>query len=244
MTKERMPLIGRAMSDDVMQYVRATTGIVATIVGLPLGGAILSEVLSEMIPGQRLPRLEEFCKRLLEQLSVLEVAVESIRIERNAALIEEGALFAIRATDPDKVQRLAVTVARGIAEDERKKLHSSKLISIVAELDAEDVAILDAYASSSFEKFKKIRPQALIIGAADDIVQSNAMYQAAHNRLERLGLIEFKADHEEIQRPNNRGGSTDKVIVAKYTVFGPSGRNQITLLGRLVLDVLGLNVVD
>ena len=235
------PALGATAAD---YMVSALKGIASAI---PVAGGALAEVFTYIVPNQRADRLEEFLRLLAERLHRLELADLQTRMKQpeNVDLIEDGTHQAVRALTHQRLQYIVECVANGIAEDERDKIHRKRLLAILAQLDDEEILLLQAHATSAMAIFEKLRPPPAVIGASQEVMEKNAMWDAAHAKLERLSLLEFKGRVQEVSVEERVGMRPKKIHVSEMDAFGkPSGHLYITHLGRMVLESIGLSTED
>jgi len=225
--QQHLPKLGSGASDRIAAALRGVAGVV------PVVGSALAEIVTEIVPNQRLDRIETYLKLLGEEVSALDMYDASERMKRpdNVDLIEDGARQAARALTDERKRFIARAVAAGISADDRDKINEKRILGLLGELDDEEVLLLDAYNSNDHEKFRRLRPEPAFIGSPADVIDRDALYEAAGTKLERLSLLEQKVRLDS------------KTKLPEFDTFTgrPKGYRQITRLGRLVLHRIGLS---
>lgn len=246
MTEQRdLPTLGPTTPDRLAALVRSIASAV------PVAGGLIAEAVTCYIPNQRIDRVERYLKLLTAKLDELLCAAASddaptadqlLRDPNNLDLIEQGVTQAMRALSEERLNYLANCVANGLQADARRKIHHRRLLDIVGELDDEELLILRAYKSHNPEEFDRLRPEQAHFTSSPEAVEAEAMYKAALGKLERVGLLEFKAQLVEIVQGSELGrGRPQKLEVPAMDSQGrPKGRFRITLPGRMVLRATGL----
>jgi hypothetical protein len=133
--------LGPTGRDRAVALARAVAGMV------PVVGPLIAELITEVVPGQRQERIEDWLRQLAQQLASVEHAtlLERLRKPENVALFEEGAYQAVRAISEERRQQIAELVAGGIADDRGDYLESRRLLRLLGELDDAEVVLLAAY---------------------------------------------------------------------------------------------------
>lgn len=225
------------MTDDIDISQNSRDRITALARGglgaIPFVGSALAELVTEIIPNQRLDRVEKYLLFLTEELDKRKLTKEEIQNEFSAFLIEEGIFQSARAITDQRRKLIAHSVAEGITQEQKDKLRERKILDRLGELDDDEILILDAHGDreNSWEKFANIRPAPNVIGASNDVHEQNLFYEAAHEKLERLGLLNFRINVDfDTKLPN-------------FDQFSgrPKGYHTITRLGELILERIGLN---
>jgi hypothetical protein len=225
--RRQVPVLGNNLNDRLASAVRSSAGAV------PYVGSLISEVVTNFIPNQRLDRIESYLAYLTEELAALNISDLENKLcdPENVALLEDGGFQAARAVSDGRRRYLARAVAVGISNTEISKIESRRLLQLVSELDDQEVLILTAYASGEWNE--QIRPKRPLVSASNDEHRRWALYEASIEKLLRLGVLSFR---------HRIDGDTG---IPKYDTFGvPEGSRNITTLGRLVLSAIGIQPKD
>lgn len=137
----QLPPLGATGRDRAVAVARALVGTV------PYTGSLFAELITEIVPGQRVERIEDWLCHLAERLASIEhdALRERLRQPENVALLEEGAYQAVRAISEERRQQIAELVAGGIADDRRDYVESHRVLRLLGELDDAEVIILAGY---------------------------------------------------------------------------------------------------
>jgi hypothetical protein len=138
--------------------------LIRSLVGaIPYIGSALSEIITALIPNQRIERVEKYLLYLQQELARLvpDNLQERIRTPAAIDLIEDGAYQAARALSDERQRYIARCVASGIAADDVDHIREKRVLGILSQLDEEEILLLDAYGSSiseGGERFERLRP--------------------------------------------------------------------------------------
>jgi hypothetical protein len=227
------PALGAGGGDRTAAIVRSVVALV------PFVGQALAEIITEIVPNQRIERAEQYLLYLSEELDALKLEnVEAVMKQpKNVDLIEDGAYQAVRAFSDERKRYLARAVAQGIGAHETDKLNEKRVLALIGDLDDGDLLLLEAFASgnSRFEKFEKLRPEYPTINSQRPAKAERwGLYEASLARLERLSLI---------RKHVNVDNDTKLPEFDPFT-GEPRGYHLVTSLGRLVLSRIGLSPTD
>jgi hypothetical protein len=210
------------------------------ISGIPVIGGVVSEIIGQMIPDQRIDRLESYVTHLGEELSRIGAtdAHEKIKEPENVDLFEDGAFASARAMSDERRLRIARLVAFGVSGDELARLEAKRLLALLAQLDDGQVIILCSYLSKN-----KRNPE--FWDAHESVLQSGRVHlrssrgehdtalvrELGREQLLRLGLL-----RENFRRPERGKSPEFDEKTGRMKVVSRS----VSPLGRLLLRRLGL----
>ena len=211
--REDMPGLGPSGRDDLALVVRAAAAAV------PFWGGLLGEIFTGIV-SDRQERVEEYSRRLLDDLQTLKVDFDRLRQRDNRNLLEEGARASVQQTNAVRIKYIAACVAHGISEEVRTKLQSARLVRIVSELDEEEIVFLAA-----------------LQRGLPPVAQDAATREMLLARLERLNLVRFRPHMTRAELPQAIGQVREEIITPEYDAFGHrKGDFEITQLGTEVLS--------
>ncbi|MGR3376068.1 hypothetical protein [Salipiger abyssi] len=237
MSKDEPPL-GPAASDHVAAFMRMGTGLV------PFVGSAFAELITQIVPGQRIKRLETYCRYLNQEVQHLgdkELRTklsEPTRID----LFEEGAYQAIRAITDDRQNSIAKAVAHGIAGSDLDVIEAKRILNLLRQLDDAEIIILCSrldryYQDEDFQSRNSeiISPPAAYMGSSRKELDQETVYRIATNNLEQLGLLEAVYRKPKRGEPAEMDFKTGRVR---------SSHHQVSPAGRLLLRRIGLAEED
>jgi hypothetical protein len=211
------PKLGSNANDRIAATLRAGAGLV------PIIGTALAEIVTEFIPGQRLERIESYLKLLAAEIDKLHLDRKQLQKPANVDLIEDGGYQAVRALSEDRRVYIARCVAHGIAATKLAKIRHKRILSLLGDLDDEELTLLAAYSTGNSSNWAGLTPRVEGYAKASDEV---LLHGAALLKLERLGLMDF--------RILMKAGSLEEPMIDVRT-GKPQGHHEISELGRLLI---------
>lgn len=232
-------------ANDVDRATAMLRGLVSLVPGI---GSMLAEAITEIVPDQRLDRIERFLLLLaneLERLAALvsATALADVRTPENIDLIERGAAHATKALTDERIKYIAQCVANGINADERGKIHHRRLLSIIGELDDDEITLLAVYATGDRNRIRSLQPPPAHIVGTEDAITTSAMHDAAKLHLERLGLLHFQTSIRQVSFPHEHSSRPLELHFPETDWTGQRrGWLHVTALGEMVLKAIGVDV--
>jgi hypothetical protein len=222
--------LGKKVPDRIAVALRSAVTLI------PVAGGLLAEIISEIIPNQRLDRVENFLLALTTEMH-LEKNTNYPKSEGpQLELLETGIRAASATSSASKIKYLAKTVSKGLTQDDGEAIRAQRLARIISELDPEEIIILLSHTRRTISdsySFREKHPEifdlpTLFIGSDQSVRKRNAQYEAAKRHLIALGLLS-----EEIEFDRDTGAAKR---------FGSQIEKEIniTMVGRLVLHYAGL----
>lgn len=218
--------------------VALTRGAVSAV---PFVGGLLGELITSTIPEQRQDRIVAYLRELGSRLEQMEQAAmqAALRNPEKIDLIESGGHMSVRAMTPNRIAQIAEVVANGLASDEAEIVRRKRLLSLLGEIDDDEVAILSAYGQTygvgmngSAAAWEGVnRPQPPHMAAGRELIEQNKLYDLGRDRLLRLNLLERRYNFKKGQMPE----FDDKTGM-------PKGNVQISYLGRMLLRAMGVQL--
>lgn len=233
-TDENQPSeLGPTKMDRAVAVARGVAGMV------PFAGPWLTELINEVVPNQRIDRLEAYARLLDERLSILSEDEKRTRFREpeNVDLFEDGARQATRALSEDRKTYVANLVASGITGDEADRHQAKRLLTLLDEIDDAQIIILASHLHKNsgdgfFDRHRAVlEPKSAYMGAPQEELDEATLQEAARNHLGRLGLIKA---HFRKPRPGVLPEFDENTGMMKVNYFG------LTPLGRLLLRNIGL----
>lgn len=204
---------------------------------IPVFGGPLGELISGIIPRQRLDRITIYLRELERRLSEMEsnFVEGALAQPEKADFVEVGAYQAARAISPDRIVRIVAAVTNGIKGSEAESIRRMRLLKLLGELDDDELAILSAfgktYGGSGQNPWESIeRPEPEYFGAEAELHDKNALYDLGEENLLRLGLL----------RKGFPGLKRGQLPEFDASAGNFKGSLQISYLGRMLLREIGL----
>ena len=214
--------------DKLVALGKAAAGLV------PIAGGPLAEIVGAVVPGQRADRIATYLRQLAQRLEEMEqrIAHEIVNSPPKIDLIEEGGFQAARALSDDRINIIVNAVAEGLSQEEADVVRRKRLLSLLAELDDDEVALLHAHGHSMGNggRFKLHYPPRAHLNSPREDVDRERLFTAGRDHLLRLGLLRKRY-------PQTRRGELPEFDPRegdfKHTV-------EISYLGRMLLRDIGM----
>ena len=224
--------LGPTRGDEAKSWLRTLAATVPTI------GPIVAHLVGSLIPDQRLQRIERFLQLLERRLNDMERADLQGRLAKptKVHLFENGAEQAVRALTDERIGLIASVVANGITGEKKEELEAKRVLNVLRELDDAQIIMLAAKLQKNWGDFRDRHAQVVYrpvvtFGSEDEDRDKAALYDAARAQLVRLGLL------SPVFRSLKKGELPE---FDPKTGMMKSTRDQITPLGRMVLQHVGL----
>jgi hypothetical protein len=162
------------------------------IANIPFLGQALAEIVTELVPNQRIERIEKYLVMLGEEIALLKIPnVEaSIKGPENIDLIEDGAYQVVRALTEQRKRLIAKAVAKGIASEDQSKIREKRILKTLDDLDDQEVLILEAYGSDFVQaRLQEIMPPPASYADSLEKQEQSWFFDWAVERLQRLDLL-------------------------------------------------------
>jgi hypothetical protein len=181
-------------SDQVAAVLRSVAGFV------PGFGNMIGEVLTALIPDQRIERLADYMRTLNEKVKMLDADIDLVRGRLRETdrlgIFEDGLLQAARSATEERRERIASVIARGICEEGFNYERSKKILNTLDDLTDAEIITLKGYDlhGEEYREFAKahpwiLKPASRTIGVRPEEGERAALQDAWRLSLQRLGLI-------------------------------------------------------
>jgi hypothetical protein len=234
-------MINKELSNNYKDYITAilkgSTGLI------PFAGSIVSEIIGNVIPNQRIDRIAKFCEEMESRL--VEIPIDQInKLLQNPYaidLIEEGFLHANRAITDERRQYILNAVLNGISKEDEELIKSKYLLSILQQINDIEILWLQYYylrysskLKNFMEKHKNIfEKKYTYTHSSDKELIEEALQKRYIDHLSELHLIEYEFDFKYEGKSN-----------IKTPVFEKGKQKirhiEITILGGQLLTNIGL----
>lgn len=222
--------------------VSSTNSILGAV---PFAGPLLSELVNNLIPNQRIDRLIKYVKELEERLSIIENKKIEITLmdEEGIDLLEEGFIQASRAITDERRKYIANIIANSIDNDEIQYSESKYVLKLIQELNEQEIIWLRYFMVPTIngdEDFRNKHSHILNtiqthIGSDPRTLEKASLQDSYKEHLERIGLIrsyyrkDFKTGTPEFDKFTGRPS-----VIYQY----------LTPLGKMVLNQIGYKCED
>jgi hypothetical protein len=175
---------------------------------------MVSQVISQFIPNQRLERIASFLKELEKSFAQFDQRLSQIESHITSTegldIFEEGMLQAARSASEDRQRWLAAIVGNSLSSEKMKYEESKKLLNLYRELtDGELIWLIyisktqtlnSSYHKALREKYPDIlKTASKEVGASQDESDRSALQDGYKNTLLRLGLATLKDNGKTLQ---------------------------------------------
>lgn len=210
------------------------------VAGICPYGGVISEVVSSVIPGQRVDRITEYLRQLSVRVDKLDEQVKNniVNSPNKVDLIEEGGHQAARAVSQDRIDMIVSAVERGLTEDDADVLRRKRLLRVLGELDDDELVLLNAYGQSygvgmgsmDRDPFEDVnRPRSPSLNSGEEELERYQLFQAGKNSLVRHNLLRKNYGVKKGQLPEFDAHEGD----FKHRV-------EVSQLGRMLLKEIGM----
>lgn len=187
------PPLGETWRDRGVAVVRGAVGMV------PVAGSICAEIVGQMIPNQRLDRLETYLRYLNGRLEAFDDTGLRARLIRpeSVDLFEDGVHQAVRSLSDERKRYIAELVASGMTSDNAEQLRSKRLLGLLAAIDDDQIIILtsELHKHQTDQEFHNLHravlePRSAHLGSGRDELDAATAHREARMHLARLGLLQ------------------------------------------------------
>jgi hypothetical protein len=211
---------------------------------IPVVGSLISEIVGNIIPNQRVDRIDRFIQLLGQRLENLEKDFLDTRLKEPAAvdLLEDAFMQAARATNQERIEHIANVIANGLAEESLQQAEAKRMLWLLGQINDSEVIILRGRLATTNDEAVKdeefrikhaelLAPTSTHMDSSEDQFEEAALKSSYRQHLHDLGLLRHRfAKPKRGQLPE----FDDKTGMMKA-----SGSN-VTRLGKMLLRYLNL----
>lgn len=212
--------------------------ITTSILGEFPCGSVISEIIRNTIPNQRIDRIVTFLRKLESRLNQLE-NITNVNIQNQTeyiTLLENGIFHAYRASSENRLEYIASIVKNGLTQEQSETSRYIYLLNLLSELNDEEVIWLRYYLVPTLggdEEFRNKHQNTLSLArkyiSAPEELNKSAIQDSYKDHLERLGLLKTRLDIDK---------NTNMPIYDRAS-GKPKGSRYITHLGKMLLKEIG-----
>ena len=199
----------------------------------------MGEVITGIIPRQRIDRVERLTTELAAQVS----GMDEERVRQRFGepgfvdLLEDGLGQTIRATSKERIKQIATLLKNGLSDDDVNALQYKTLMGLLGQLNDAEIIILQyegAYyfpvGTAFFQQHQNVlTPPIALTSSPQSEHEKEAIHNAYYEHLERLGLYKGAS--------NNSSNHASLDIDAITGMIKPSFEG-VTNLGLYLLRVI------
>ncbi len=224
---------------------------------IPYVGGALAEIIGQLIPGQRIDRIQKYVELLDKSIQALPEATvkELLKNELFISLVEDSFYQASRALTDERRNYILNIVQNGMTNDELKINDSKYLLRLLSELNDVEVIWLRYYRERTIaqkqafmqEHQNILEKEVVTLGSGVGSRRKGALQDSYTEHLERLGLIKHHLDMQKVvpESTSTRSRLSPRDInVPNYDNFGKLriSYSEATVLGNMLLEYIGLIV--
>lgn len=210
---------------------------------IPFVGSILAEIVGNIIPNQRVDRIDRYMRRLADKVSDIEADVrdQKFREPTFVDLFEDGAFQAARALNEERIERIASLVRNGLTVEQKDRIQFKHLLNLLGELNEVELLLLKSYGLDLVPEEREtffaqhqdtLAGPAAFINSPREIWDQRTVHQDYKEHMTRMGLLRPRF------RMTKKGDAPE--FDQKTGMLKASGY-EITPLGRLLLRRVDLS---
>lgn len=209
-------------SDDLASILRGATGIV------PWVGGFFGELITTIIPNQRMDRFSEYLKILGEKLSNIEEQVIRAKLQDKefVGLFEESLYSAVKAVTQERKEHIASIVKNSITDEAANYARYKYLLFLLNELNDVEILLLQSYTRHGDDEFRSKHEDVIWKPLMSDNLDTRVVHENYKEHMVRLGLLK----HRFKKPKRNEFPEFDE----KTGMIKAQGHD-ITTLGRILL---------
>lgn len=170
---------------------------------IPVIGPLAAEIIGEIIPNQRLERIEKTLKLLEIKLKNfgLEDKIEKLKDPDRIDLLEDSFLMAARALSAERLDYITSLIKNSLSDENYEYLRYKKLINLLNDVNDMEILLLIYHSyketDEKYNEFVKkheeiVKPPIVYSTSPDDEHLKKAIYEVSKSKLIELGLITLR----------------------------------------------------
>ena len=235
MTKKDNQIENNNGADWAAILARLATG------AIPFAGTFLGEMVTAIIPGQRIDRIAKFVNELNDAIEKMpsEIMQKLKENEEFIDLLEQSFIQATRAKSDERRNYIVNLVCYGITDDAAKANDAKHLLGLLTELNDNEVIWLRYFYDQSIggrHDFRETHKNILqtitpTMESSKDELEQAALQSSYKAHLERLSLIKHKIKTQDrAGTPEFNKDGTPKTTSSRTTMLGDMLLTSIGLL--------------
>lgn len=238
MSESDTPKLKSGSTDLITSLTKGTMGAV------PILGPLISEIIGNVIPNQRVDRIARFLELLEQRLSGLEKEIlqKNLSSPESVDILEDAFTQAARATSQERLEQISNVVANGLSPAELNQGQTKRMLWLLGQLNDSEIVLLRSKLAMTNEDIGRDRefrqkhesllaPIATHMASSQDEFEEAALKSSYRQHLHDLGLIRHR-----FKRPK-RGEFPE--FDDRTGMMKISG-SEVTRLGKMLLGYLNL----
>ena len=227
--------IGTKNVDVIASILKSVAGVV------PYAGNALSELVSYIIPNQRVDRIEKYIKVLAAKISEIDEQKLSSALQNEECidLFEESFLHAARAISDERRSYISEIIKNGISDEEIEYSESKYVMKMIQELNDQELIWLRYFLNPTIGSDKEfyakhrniLEPIRAYIGSDAKTIEKAEVQKSYKEHLERMGLLNSNI---------NLDSKTKLPEFDTFTGKPKSSYTYITPVGKMILRHIGM----
>lgn len=213
------------------KYDLLALGVKSTVAAIPYIGPVISETICQLIPHQRIDRIESMLISLSKKLEEFEIEKLKDRLDDplRVDLLEEGVIQSARALSDERIDNISSLVKNSLSEEQISHNNQMRFFSVLKELSDVEIIML-MYSDICNQGGKRnefyLKHKSILQHPPRENRKELAFYQSNKDHLLRLKLC--RQTYDLINTPEPEFDHTTGKI--KGTGF------KITDFGRMFLE--------
>ncbi|MBW7874480.1 MAG: hypothetical protein H3C47_00665 [Candidatus Cloacimonetes bacterium] len=233
-----VPELNTNSTDKLVSSLKVLLGAV------PVAGPLLAEIVTQIIPNQRIDRMNQYMELLSLRLDQLNISHEVLKSKIAAIdLIEDSFYQAARASTKSRLKYIANLLANGLSNESITCEESRFVLKILEELSDLELIWLRFYQDEvmdSDHEFREkhsnvLKPVVTHLSSAEETIEKAAIQEGYKERLARMNLIRIR------YKVDQKTGTT---VIDPYSGAPKIQTRSLSPLGRLVLKMIEFDLVD
>lgn len=203
----------------------------------PVIGPIVSKVVAEVIPNQRVDRMADVIRRLDEEVRELKEGVQEKFAEPEFVdFLEEGLWQATRAATPERRAYIAKLLKNGLTTERADLSRERRLMTLLGDLNDLELVLLQLHNAADMqdeETLARLRDLAIgpsaHLGSQLEEIERDVLHRSHRDRLAQIGLLRPRFPHLKRGELPEFDRNAGRFKATSY---------EITPLGRLLMKAL------
>jgi hypothetical protein len=223
MSEDRGELPPDLEANEIDHFVSAVHASLGAVPGI---GPLMAAMVTSVIPRQRLDRVAQMVRLLDERLSDLpEDFVRERMLRPGAADVVQAALPQAATSTEERLPYIVALLKNGLTSDELLYEQEKTLLSLLEQLNDSELIMLGWYGEEHH-------------------LGSKSEYYERHEDVLRSPLLDSLATDEEVREAALKEAYRDNLRRLGLAREGRKGRDQLTDLGRLLLERIDFHALQ